>query len=87
MLISVKRFYISTGVQAEILLNTDYVQTMEPYDDGHTTIKTKVVYEHLSEGGRKAGIMYLEDSISGIKQKIGLTRNRGAKRGTKRTPK
>jgi hypothetical protein len=85
MLIPVKRHYINSGLKVEILLNTRYVVKMEPYDDDHTDIKTKVVFDSLNPA-HGPDVMYLLDSISGIKTKVGLIRNR-KKNGTKRTPK
>lgn len=85
MMIVVTRRYINSGLKAEILINTDYVVKIEPFDDDHTDIKTKVIYDSL-KANDGPDLMYLVDSIQGIKQKLGLIRNR-PKHGTKRTSK
>ena len=86
MIIAVNRYYLSSGQIIEILINTDYILKVEPNDEKSPVIKTKVVYDsrYANEG---PDIMYLVDTISGLKTKIGITRNRKKKRGNQRASK
>lgn len=84
MLISVTRFYITSGMSAEVLLNTDYIIKVDSHVDGH--INTRVIVDNRkSQEG--PDVVYLKDTLNAIKTKVGLIRNKGAKRGTKRASK
>lgn len=84
MLISVTRFYITSGMSAEVLLNTDYIIKVDSHVDGQ--INTRVIVDNRkSQEG--PDVVYLKDTLNAIKTKVGLIRNKGAKRGTKRASK
>lgn len=78
-MISIKRVYLNTGLEVEVLINPRYiieinqVQDHEVDDNGYDKPPTRIVLDSATKEGPK--IMYTIEHISSIKGKITKWRN------------
>lgn len=78
MLIPIKRVYLNSGLEVEVLFNTNYIVKIESTDPTDEKPKTRIVYDQLQRD--EPGIVYTNESLQGIKTKITRAKNKGQER-------
>lgn len=68
MLLPIKRVYLTSGDEREVLLGINYIMKIEAVDDP-TKPKTRIIVDQLVSGDR-ASILYTNESLSTIKGKL-----------------
>lgn len=71
MLLSIKRVYIDSGEEVEVLLNSNYIIKIEPCNDS-TKPKTRIVMYGFGE----PSFAYTNETITTIRTKLTKARNK-----------
>jgi hypothetical protein len=72
MLISIKRVYLESGIEAEVIINTNYVYKISKNMD-LSKPKTRIIMKGF---GQEPDILYTDESLATIKSKLIKSRNK-----------
>lgn len=67
MIIEVERYYLSSGILSRVMINTDYIQTIEGITEDANPANTRVVMEGTNKDPH---IFYVTETYQQMRTKI-----------------
>lgn len=72
-IIEIKRLYLKSGIEAPILLNTDYIVKIQTTEEHEQKPRTRIVLDACGIEG--PDLIYTDDTYAAIKRKIAHIQN------------